>query len=114
MIMGTDDDDMALAANELIRLGGGMTVVADGQVLASVPLPLAGLMSLEPVPVVAAQVAALEEAWRAIGCNWVGPEMTFSLLALIVLSELHLSNRSDLGYVKLTPAPELVPLLVEE
>jgi adenine deaminase len=113
MVMGVRDDDMALAANELIRLGGGMTVVADGQVLASVPLPLAGLMSLDAVPVVAEQVRALEEAWRAIGCAWVGPEMTFSLLALIVLSELHLSNRSDFGYVKLNPAPEIVPLLVE-
>lgn len=112
LIMGVDDADMALAGNELIRIGGGMTVVAGGEVLASVPLPLAGLMSLEAVPVVAEQVLALEAAWRTIGCDWVGPEMTFSLLALIVLSELHLSNRSDYGYVKLNPAPEIVPLIV--
>jgi adenine deaminase len=111
MIMGMNDADMAVAANELIRIGGGMTVVADGAVLATVPLPLAGLMSLDPVPVVAEKVAALEAAWREIGCEWAGPEMTFSLLALIVLSEIHLSNRSDLGYVKLNPAPELVPLI---
>jgi adenine deaminase len=113
MVMGTNDADMALAGNELIRLGGGMTVVADGVVLASVPLPLAGLMSLETVPVVAEQVAKLEAGWREIGCDWVGPEMTFSLLALIVLSELHLSNRSGYGYVRLNPAPEIVSLVVE-
>jgi adenine deaminase len=112
MIMGMNDSDMALAANELIRLGGGMTVVADGHVLASVPLPLAGLMSLDTVPTVAEQVRLLEQGWRDIGCSWVGPEMTFSLLALIVLSELHLSNRSDFGYVRLNPAPEIVPLIV--
>ena len=70
-------------------------------------------MSLDGVPAVAEQVRALEEAWRAIGCPWIGPEMTFSLLALIVLSELHLSNRSGFGYVKLNPAPEMVPLVVE-
>ena len=113
MVMGTNDADMAAAANELIRLGGGMTVVADGEVLASVALPLGGLMSLDGVPAVAEQVRALEEAWRAIGCPWIGPEMTFSLLALIVLSELHLSNRSGFVYVKLNPAPEVVPLVVE-
>lgn len=113
LVMGMDDDDMALAANELIKVGGGMIVVADGQVIACVPLPLAGLMSLDTVPVVAAQVAELEKAWQAIGCNWVGPEMTFSLLALIVLSDVHLSNRSGQGYVKLTPAPEMVPLVVD-
>jgi adenine deaminase len=112
MIMGMNDSDMALAANELIRLGGGMTVVADGHVLASVPLPLAGLMSLDTVPTVAEQVRLLEQGWRDIGCSWVGPEMTFSLLALIVLSELHLSNRSDFGYVRLNPAPEIVPLII--
>lgn len=112
MIIGMNDADMALAANELIKIGGGMTIVADGTILATVPLPLAGLMSLEAVPQVAHEVAALEAAWRDLGCTWNGPEMTFSLLALIVLKTLHISNRSDYGYVKLNPAPEIVPLVV--
>ena len=113
LVIGTDDAAMATAANELIRIGGGMTVVVDGKVMAIVPLPVAGLMSLEPAAVVAAQVQKLEEAFKAAGCLHDSIEMTLSLLALIVLEELHLSNR---GLVELKPGqpPRFVDLVVEE
>lgn len=110
LVIGTDDGAMATAGNELIRIGGGMTVVVDGKVRATVPLPVAGLMSLEPVAVVAEQVQKVEEAFKAAGCLHDSIEMTLSLVALIVLEELHLSNR---GLVELKPGqpPRFVDLI---
>jgi len=84
----------------------------DGEVRATVPLPVAGLMSLEPAAAVAEQVQKVEEAFKAAGCLHDSIEMTLSLLALIVLEELHLSNR---GLVELKPGqpPRFVELVVE-
>lgn len=93
LVVGTNDSDMALAANQLARAGGGMIAVRDGEVLAIVPLPLAGLMSLEPVEVVDKQIRKLMQAWRALGCELQSPFMTMALLALPVLPELRLTNR---------------------
>ncbi|MDQ4075631.1 MAG: amidohydrolase family protein [Chloroflexota bacterium] len=111
MVLGTSDDAMVTAANELIRLGGGMVVVIDGNVRASVPLPLAGLMSLEPAEVVSQQLKEVEQALKEAGCPYPSVEMTISLLPLIVLKELHLSNR---GLVELKPGqpPQFVDLVV--
>lgn len=111
LVLGTSDAAMVTAANELIELGGGMLVVVDGRVHAALPLPVGGLMSLEPAEVVAKQVNAIEEALRAAGSPHESVEMTISLLALIVLEELHLSN---LGLVELKPGqpPGFVDLVI--
>ena len=53
IVVGTDEDDMALAANELAECGGGQVVVSDGKVIGKVELPIAGLMSNEPAEMVA-------------------------------------------------------------
>ena len=113
MVLGTDDDDMVVAANEVIRLGGGMVVVIAGRVRAAVPLPLAGLMSLESADVVAGQVEDLEAALRDAGCPAPHIEMTLSLLPLIVIPELRLTNRAT-GLVELAPGepPRFVELTV--
>ncbi len=110
MVLGTSDEAMVTAANTLIELGGGMVVVHDGEVTA-VPLPLAGLMSLEPAEVVTEQLHAMEQAFRDAGCMHPSVEMTLSLLPLIVLVELHVGNR---GLVALKPGqpPEFVDLVV--
>jgi len=110
-VIGTDDEAMVLAANELIRVGGGHCVVVDGKVEALMPMPLAGLMSLESVETVAGQLKQIEAAIRKAGSPYDSVEMTISLLGLIVLEELHLSNR---GYVALKPGemPKFVDLLV--
>jgi adenine deaminase len=93
IILGTNDQDMALAGNILAEKNGGMVAVADGEVLALVELPIAGLMSDRPVEEVAAAVAVLGEAWRKLGCTLVSPFMTLSLLSLPVIPELRLTNR---------------------
>lgn len=93
LVMGTNDTDMALAANILAEHGGGMVAVSDGEVLALVELPVAGILSDKPVAEVAAAVARLEEAWRRLGCKLVSPFMTTALLSLPVIPELRLTNR---------------------
>ena len=93
LVAGTNDADMALAANTLIECGGGLCAVADGKVLAQVPLPIAGLMNDLPAEEMAALVAKLSEAWREMGCAINSPYMTMALIPLACLPELRLTNR---------------------
>lgn len=109
LVMGIDEAEMAFAANELARIGGGMIVVDNGKVLAQVAMTIAGLMSENPLSVVVDEVAQLEEAWRQIGCPLHAPFMTFSLIALPVIPELRISNR---GLVDVT-AFQLLDVEVE-
>lgn len=113
LVIGADDEAMAMAANAVVEAGGGMAVVRGGGVSALMALPLAGLMSLKSVAEAAEEVRAVEAALKEAGCVADSVEMTFSLLALIVLEELHLSNR---GLVSLKPgeAPKFVELFVDE
>ena len=93
LVAGTNDEDMALAANTLIECGGGMCAVADGKVLALVPLPIAGLMSEQPVEEVAELVGKLAAAWTEMGCVINSPYMTMALIPLACLPEIRLTNR---------------------
>lgn len=110
LVIGTNDEDMALAANTLIQCGGGMAAVCDGKVLGCVPLPIAGLMNDKPVEEMSATVAKLEEAWKIIGCEMPSPFMTMALIPLACLPELRLTNRGLVDCTKF----EFVPLIVEE
>lgn len=110
LIVGTNDDDMALAANTLINCGGGMVAVADGKVLGLAKLPIAGLMNDESAEEMAADVATLEEAWKTIGCSMPSPFMTMALIPLACLPDLRLTNR---GLVDCRTF-QFVPLVVEE
>ena len=93
LVAGTNDEDMALAANTLIECGGGMCAVADGEVLALVPLPIAGLMNDLPVEEMADLISKLDTAWKEMGCVINSPYMTMALVALACLPELRLTNR---------------------
>ena len=93
LIIGTNDEDMAYAGNILAKEGGGMVAVKDKQVLALLPLSIAGLMSDKPVEEVAKLVDGMSKAWKELGCNIVSPFMTMALLSLPVLPELRLTNR---------------------
>ena len=113
LVLGMDDEAMLKAANKLIEIGGGIAIVVEGELEAVMPLPLAGLMSLECVDVAAEQACAIEDALKKAGCPYPSFEMTLSLLGLIVLEELHLSNK---GLVELKPGemPRFVDLIVSE
>ncbi len=93
IVMGINPADMAVAANAVAEAGGGMAAAREGRVLALVELPVAGLMSEEPIEVVAEKVERLERAWRELGCRMEAPFMTFSLLALPVLPELRITDK---------------------
>ena len=110
LIVGTNDADMALAGNKLAEAGGGMIAVKDGQVIALLPLPIAGLMSDQPVAAVAEAVEKLDQAWQELGCHMVSPFMTMALLALAVLPELRLTNRGLVDTVNF----KFVDLIVSE
>ena len=102
LVIGTNDEDMALAANTLIECGGGMCAVQNGKVLGCVPLPFAGLMNVERAEEMSAKVAALDKAWKAIGCNIVSPFMTMALIPLACLPELRLTNRGLVNCLSFT------------
>ena len=99
IVVGTDREMMARAANRLGEVGGGVTVWKDGEELALVELPIAGLMSDSPAQDVAEKAAQMVRAMEACGCTLNNAYMQHSLLALVVIPELRIS---DLGLVDVT------------
>ncbi len=93
IVVGTDRDQMALAANRLAEVGGGVTLFKDGEELALVELPIAGLMSDNPATEVAAKADTLVAAMEACGCSLNNAYMQHSLLALVVIPELRISDK---------------------
>ncbi|WP_395687296.1 adenine deaminase [Aestuariivirga sp.] len=92
IVVGTSRSDMATAANILRKVGGGAVVVSKGDQLALVELPIAGLMSDERAEIVAAKAGALLEAMKSCGCSLNNAYMQHSLLALVVIPELRISD----------------------
>ncbi|WP_040819470.1 adenine deaminase [Litoreibacter arenae] len=109
IVVGTDRVQMALAANRLAEIGGGVTVWKDGEELALVELPIAGLMSDRPAKEVAAKADGMVAAMQACGCTLNNAYMQHSLLALVVIPSLRIS---DLGLVDVTKF-ELTELIEE-
>ncbi len=99
IVVGTDRAMMAAAANRLGEVGGGITVWKDGAELALVELPIAGLMSDSPAADVAASADKMVAAMAECGCTLNNAYMQHSLLALVVIPELRIS---DLGLVDVT------------
>ncbi len=99
IVVGTDRENMALAANRLGEVGGGITVFRGGEEIALVELPVAGLMSQEPAREVALKAERMVAAMAECGCTLNNAYMQHSLLALVVIPELRIS---DLGLVDVT------------
>jgi len=93
VIVGVTDKDMADAAQACRRIGGGYVVVNDGRLVASVPLPIAGIMSDQPWEVVCEQSEAANEATRAIGCKIHAPFLIMSFVGLAGVPDLGLTER---------------------
>ena len=96
IVVGTNKADMALAANKLAEVQGGIVVVSEGKVLALVELPIAGLMSDERAEIVADKASKMIEAMKSCGCGLNNAYMQHSLLALVVIPELRIS---DIGLI---------------
>ena len=99
IVVGTNHADMAQAANALSEIGGGVVVVSMGVELARIELVIAGLMSDEPAEIVAAKAEKMVAAMKACGCTLNNAFMQHSLLALVVIPELRIS---DMGLIDVT------------
>jgi adenine deaminase len=108
IVVGKSKSDMAQAANRLAEVQGGIVVISRGKELALVEMPIAGLMSGERAEIVAAKADRMMSAMRDCGCTLNNAYMQHSLLALVVIPELRIS---DLGIVDVTRF-ELVDLFV--
>jgi adenine deaminase len=93
IVVGTCREQMALAANRLAEVGGGVTLWRDGRELALVELPIAGLMSDRPAREVADKAQAMVAAMAECGCTLNNAYMQHSLLALVVIPELRISDK---------------------
>lgn len=91
-VVGADYDDMALAANRLGEIEGGFVVVEGGRVLAELPLPVAGLMSLEPFEFVRERLVALRAAAAGLGVVLEEPFLQLAFLALPVIPHLKITD----------------------
>jgi adenine deaminase len=105
--VGASDAEVAFAANALRGLGGGLVVVREEKVLASLALPVGGLMSLERAEEVASRLGEVNRAAASLGCSLSSPFSTLSFIALAVIPELKLT---DLGLVDVASS-KLVPLI---
>ena len=98
---------MAVAGNSLAQSGGGQVVVKDGRVIGRVELKIGGLMSNEKADVVARKAETILEGFRACGCTLNNPNMQLSLLALVVIPELRISDRGLVDVTKFDFVPVL-------
>ena len=104
-VVGTNDRDMLCAIHTVASQQGGLAVVRDGRVLATLPLPIGGLMSDLPFEDVAQSLDAVEAAAKELGCQLARPFMSLSFLALSVIPSLKLTDRGlvDVNAWKLVP-----------
>jgi adenine deaminase len=91
--LGVNDADMLKAAIRVIELGGGQVVVADGQVLAELALPVAGLVSDQSLEHVSQRVRDLDQAAKDVGCTLPDPFAALSFLPLVPIPELRLTDK---------------------
>jgi adenine deaminase len=93
VVVGASDEDMFAAALKVASLQGGLVAAADGKVIADLPLPVAGLMSPQPIHEVARALDAVEEAARSLGATVPTPFAVLSFLALPVIPTLKLTDQ---------------------
>lgn len=109
VVTGTNDADMHTAVAELRSLGGGLVVVDKGNVLAELPLPVAGLMSDQSTYTVNQGLERLLRAAHGLGCRLPDPFMTLSFMALPVIPALKITDKGLVDVEKF----ELVPLFMD-
>lgn len=103
VIIGRDEVSMETAARTIQEMGGGMAVVDGDEVLATLPLPVAGLMSSRSALEVAEAHEELQQAARRLGCQLPAPFMTMSFISLPVIPELRLTDRGLVDVERFVP-----------
>ena len=109
IVVGVDDYDILKAVTTVNKMGGGIAVVKDGNVLESLELPIGGLLSNKPIEFVSAKIKSLTDASRELGTTLSDPLMTLSFMALPVIPSLKLTDKGLVDVAKF----EHVDLFVE-
>ena len=105
MTVGVTDEDIYAAAQAVARMGGGQVVVEDGEIVAALPLDVAGLMSTLPLGDVRDRVHSLQEAALQLGCALSDPFMTLSFMALPVIPDLKITDQGLFDVNKFSHVP---------
>ena len=98
--VGVEDNDIFIAVKEIERLEGGLVIAADGKILDALPLPIAGLLSEEPLETVVNKLEKLEKTAADLGAKLASPFATISFLALPVIPELRLTDKGLVDVVE--------------
>ncbi len=93
VVVSTNDNDLIQAAVQIVRMQGGIAVVKDSEILASLPLPIAGLMSDKPIEEVSEKLITLREAAEGLGSPLEEPFMTMAFLSLPVIPKLKITDK---------------------
>ena len=93
IVTGTDERQMALAVNRLAEIGGGQVVIRNDEIIGEVALPIAGLMSNQNAKIVSNKASSVLRGFQDCGCMLNNPNMQLSLLGLVVIPELRLSDK---------------------
>lgn len=93
LVVGADEEDMVLAANSVIARQGGLVVVRDGKIVAEMPLPVAGILTEDPLPLAAQRLAAVTRALKDQGWGNSNPVMSLCTIALPVSPALKVTDR---------------------
>jgi adenine deaminase len=109
VVIGVDDVDMAACVRRLAEIGGGIVVADGGHVVEELALPVAGLMSDQPLTAVYGRIASMEGRLATQGVTMTAPFMTLSFLALSVIPELKITDRGLVDVARF----QLVPLGIE-
>jgi adenine deaminase len=110
VVVGVNDQDMAIAVNRLLLLQGGIVLCHQGEILAELPLTVAGLMSQAPYGQVIADLNRLSQVARTLGCDLPSPFMTLAFAGCPTLTEFKLSDK---GLIDVTGG-RLVPLELQK
>lgn len=109
VVAGTNDDDITAVIKELERMRGGQVAISDGKVQASLPLPIAGLVSDQPLETVMERLSTLNAVAAKLGCKLPAPFMSLSFLSLSPIPELKLTDQGLVDSVNL----KLISLIAE-
>jgi adenine deaminase len=101
VVVGVSDADIVRAVQALQQMQGGLVAVDNGEVKAALGLPIAGLVSDQPLETVIRESADLNAAARALGCELDAPFMTLSFLSLSPIPELKLTDQGLIDSVNL-------------
>jgi adenine deaminase len=109
ILLGASDADMLVAAERMLAMGGGFVVAADGRIRAEVPLPLGGIISDQPMGVLAGHITACQRALAELGCVSGNPFLGAQVLTFLAIPALRIRERG-LWDVRRN---QVVPLIVE-